>query len=77
MIWGAMSPFTVAGLLKPPHPGRENATRRNVIEREKGIRRMSIFLDMEFSSWAKQVTRLRGGFSEFSESIEYGQQKNI
>jgi hypothetical protein len=48
-----------------------------VIEREKGIRRMSIFLDMEFSSWAKQVTRRRGGFSEFSESIEYCQQKNI
>jgi hypothetical protein len=74
MMRGAMGPFpfTVAGLLKPLHPERENVTRMNVIESENGIRRMSIFLNMEFSSWAKQVTRRRGGFSEFSESMAYG-----
>ena len=44
----------------------------NVIEQENCIRRMSIFLDMGFSSRAWQVTRHRGAFSEFSKSIEYG-----
>jgi hypothetical protein len=43
-----------------------------VIEREKGIRRMSIILNVEFSSGSKQVTTRRGGFSKFSGSIEYG-----
>jgi hypothetical protein len=65
-------PFTVAVLLKPLHPARKNAKRMKAIEREDSIRRMSIILDMEFSSWAKQVTRRGGGFGEFSESIEYG-----
>src|SRR6266850_5962522 len=46
-----------------------------VIEHKHGIRRMRINLDIEFSCWAKQGSRCRGGFNHFSEYIRYGARK--
>jgi hypothetical protein len=42
-----------------------------VIEHENGIRRTSVTLDIEFSSWAMQGTRRRGVSNESSECMKY------
>jgi len=37
---------------------------------------MSTILEIDFSNWAEQETRRRGGFNEFSEYIKRGPQEN-